>query len=211
MVHLSMHLTQKNRQVRSHTGKPLKNMPSFIGGTSIARYLLRDLTMRNGMPAEDQLMTLASGEDLPAERRRGPDRRRHTWRTLTYCGLHGRGRRHQVRRHDSNYYLDRYDQRLVFTGLLVLLLSCVDAMLTLTLLDKGAYEANHLMAHLLSMGDKPFVVTKIAITAAGVLFLLMHAHFRVLRVTNGKRMLQVLAGLYGLLIVWELLLLGVVE
>jgi len=163
------------------------------------------------MPAEDQLMTLASGEDLQAERRRGPDRRRHTWRTLTYCGLHGRGRRHQVRRHDSNYYLDRYDQRLVFTGLLVLLLSCVDAMLTLTLLDKGAYEANHLMAHLLSMGDKPFVVTKIVITAAGVLFLLMHAHFRVLRVTSGKRMLQFLAGLYGLLIVWELLLLGVIE
>jgi hypothetical protein len=206
-----MHLTQKNGQVRSHDNKPLKNMPSFIGGTSIARFLLRDLTLRHGMPAEDQLVTLASGEDLQAERRRGPDRRRHTWRTLTYCGLQGRGRRHQVRRHDSNYYLDRYDQRLVFTGLLVLLLSCVDAMLTLTLLDKGAYEANHLMAHLLSIGDKPFVVTKIAMTAAGVLFLLMHAHFRVLRVTSGKGMLQFLAVLYGLLILWELLLLGVVE
>lgn len=163
------------------------------------------------MPAEDQLMTLASGEDLQAERRRGPDRRRHTWRTLTYCGLHGRGRRHQVRRHDSNYYLDRYDQSLVFTGLLVLLLSCVDAMLTLTLLDKGAYEANHLMAHLLSISDKTFVVTKIVITAAGVLFLLMHAHFRILRVTNGKRVLQLLAGVYGLLIAWELLLLGVIQ
>jgi hypothetical protein len=48
-------------------------------------------------------------------------------------------------------------------------------------------------------------------TAAGVLFLLMHAHFRVLRVTSGKGMLQFLAVLYGLLILWELLLLGVVE
>jgi len=84
-------------------------------------------------------------------------------------------------------------------------------MLTLTLLDKGAYEANHLMAHLLSIGDKPFLVTKIAMTAAGVLFLLMHAHFRILRVTNGKRVLQLLAGIYGLLIAWELLLLGVIE
>jgi hypothetical protein len=211
MVHMSTHLTQPYRQVRSRNNKPLKNIASFIGGTSIALYLLRDRTMRNGMPAEDQLMNLAAGDDLPAERRRGPDRRRHSWRTLTYCGLHGRGRRHQVRRHDSSYYLDRYDHGLVYTGLLVLLLSCVDAMLTLTLLDKGAYEANHLMAHLLSIGDKPFLVTKIVMTAAGVLFLLMHAHFRILRVTNGKRVLQLLAGIYGLLIAWELLLLGVIE
>ena len=42
-----------------------------------------------------------------------------------------------------------------FTGLLVLLLSCMDALLTLTLLDKGAHEANYLMAQLLAIGDKP--------------------------------------------------------
>ena len=159
----------------------------------------------NGQPA-----TLATASNVQADRRHGPDRRRHTWRTLTYCGLHGRGRRREARRRDSSYYLDYYDRSLVFTGVLILLLSCLDAMLTLTLLDKGAHEANYFMAHLLSIGVTQFIITKIAITAAGVLFLLMHAHFRLLRITNGRRMLQVLAGAYGLLIGWEVVLLGVI-
>lgn len=145
------------------------------------------------------------------ERRSGIDRRRHSWRTVTYCGLHRRGRRHTARRQDHNYYLDRYEHSLVMVGMLVLLLSCLDALLTLTLMDKGAYEANYLMAQLMDAGVRPFVIAKIALTAGGVLFLLMHAHFRVLHVTSGKRVLQVLAGIYGLLIGWELLLLGVIE
>lgn len=163
------------------------------------------------MSAQEQTAALVSTGDISIERREGTDRRRHTWRTLTYCGLRGRGRRHQVRRSRHSYYLDHYDHRLVFTGLLVLMLSCLDALFTLTLLTKGAYEANYLMAQLLAVGDKPFVLTKIAITAAGVLFLLMHAHFRLLRVTSGKRMLQFLAGVYAVLICWEVLLLGIIE
>ena len=159
------------------------------------------------MPAQEQAIIADSS---PAERRQDEDRRRHSWRTLTYCGLRGRGRRHQVRRSDHSYYLDRYEPRLVMTGLLVLLLSCLDALFTLSLLSKGAYEANHLMAALLELGTHPFVITKVAVTAIGVLFLLMHSHFRILRVTNGKRMLEVLAGVYGLLIVWELFLMRTV-
>jgi hypothetical protein len=159
------------------------------------------------MPAQEQVSIVA---DLPAERRQDEDRRRHSWRTLTYCGLQGRGRRHNVRRSDHSYYLDHYEPRLVMTGLLVLLLSCLDALFTLTLLSKGAYEANHLMAALLDLGTHPFVIIKVAVTAFGVLFLLMHSHFRILRVTSGKRMLEVLAGTYGLLIVWELFLMRTV-
>lgn len=157
------------------------------------------------MPAQEQAIKVAS---VGSERRQDEDRRRHSWRTLTYCGLQGRGRRHQVRRNNHSYYLDRYQPRLVMTGLLVLFLSCLDALFTLSLLGMGAYEANHLMAALLELGIEPFVFTKVAITAIGVLFLLMHAHFRILRVTNGQRMLEVLAGAYGLLIIWELLLMS---
>lgn len=155
------------------------------------------------MPAQEQI---SIADDMSSERRQDEDRRRHSWRTVTYCGLQGRGRRQNVRRSDHSYYLDRYEPRLVMTGLLVLLLSSLDALLTLNLLSKGAYEANHLMAALLDLGTHPFVITKVAVTAFGVLFLLMHSHFRILRVTSGKRMLEVLAGVYGLLIVWELFL-----
>jgi Domain of unknown function (DUF5658) len=163
------------------------------------------------MASDASTTNMTVGGNARSERRLGPDRRSHSWRTVTYCGLHGRGRRHQARRQDHSYYLDRYDYSLVMVGLLVMLLSCVDALLTLFLLDKGAYEVNFLMARLLDIGVRPFILAKVVITAAGVLFLLMHAHFRILHVTSGKRMLQVLAGIYALLIGWELVLLGVVE
>jgi hypothetical protein len=163
-----------------------------------------------GMPMTSEPVTTTLDHSA-AERRSGPDRRRHSWRTLTYCGLHGRGRRHEARRRNHSYYLDRYEHRLVLVGLLVLLLSCLDALLTLTLLGKGAVEANYLMAQLLDIGVRPFILTKIAMTAMGVLFLLMHAHFRILRITSGRHILNALAGIYGLLIGWEVVLLGVIE
>ncbi|HHJ18187.1 MAG TPA: hypothetical protein ENJ80_16015 [Gammaproteobacteria bacterium] len=145
------------------------------------------------------------------DRRVAVDRRRHSWRTVTYCGLHGRGRRRNARREQHSYYLDWYKPGLVFTGLGILLLSCLDALLTLTLLSHGAYEANYFMARLLESGDVVFIVTKVAITAVGILFLLMHSHFRLLSMTNGKRLLQVLLSVYGLLIAYELILLGAIR
>jgi len=155
--------------------------------------------------------TISSEEDTASERRKAADRRHHSWRTLTYCGLQGQGRRHLARRDGHSYYLDWYKPSLVFTGLAVLLLSCLDALLTLTLLNRGAYEANLLMAHLLETSDVVFVVTKVAVTAIGIVFLLMHSHFQLLNITSGKRILQILVPAYGLLIAYELYLLSVMQ
>ncbi|MFQ5642701.1 MAG: DUF5658 family protein [Thiogranum sp.] len=163
------------------------------------------------MRSQTQPIAIASEDASAAERRTGQDRRRHSWRTLTYCGLQGRGRRRNARRDGHSYYLDWYKPSLVFTGLAVLLMSCLDALLTLTLLDRGAYEANLLMAHLLETSDSVFVVTKVTVTAIGIVFLLMHSHFRLLKVTSGKHMLQFLVPIYGLLIIYELFLLGVMK
>ena len=144
-----------------------------------------------------------------AERREKHDRRRHSWHTVTYCGFHARGRRRHARRSEHNYYLDWYEPKLVFTGIAVLLMSCLDALFTLTLISKGATEANYVMARLLETSDGLFVAVKLAVTAFGVLFLMMHSHFQVLRITSGKRLLQFAAPVYGLLICYELILLGV--
>jgi hypothetical protein len=163
------------------------------------------------MNNQEYATAIKSERSTEAERRAGHDRRRHSWRTVTYCGLNGRGRRRQARRKGHDYYLDWYDPKLVFAGLSVLFLSCVDAMFTLKLLTRGAYEANYFMALLLEVSDVLFVVTKVAITAFGVIFLLMHANFHVLRITSGGRMLQLLVPLYGLLIAYELVLMGILK
>ncbi len=152
-----------------------------------------------------------SNQSSDIERRDQTDRRRHSWRTVTYCGLHGRGRRRHARREGHDYYLDWYDPRLVLMGLGVVLLSCLDALLTLTLLNRGAYEANQFMAHLLEIGTSTFVATKIAITCVGILFLLMHSHFQILKVTSGKQVLKALLSVYGVLILYEAVLLGIMR
>jgi hypothetical protein len=66
------------------------------------------------------------------------------------------------------------------------------------------------MAQLLEVSIEVFVWSKVAITVAGVMFLLMHANFRVLGITSGKRLLQFMVPVYGLLIVYELVLLGAI-
>jgi hypothetical protein len=162
------------------------------------------------MRQNQQVTMISTDGAFSKERRNGQDRRRHSWRTLTYCGLHGRGRRRSARRHGHNYYLDWYDPALVFTGLAVLFMSSMDALFTLTLLSKGAYEANYFMAQLLEMSIEAFVWGKVAITAASVMFLLMHANFHILGITSGRRMLQFMVPVYGLLIVYELVLLGAI-
>lgn len=160
------------------------------------------------MKKQQQVVATCAGQTLAADRRTGPDRRRHSWRTVLYCGLHSRGRRRTVRRKGHNYYLDWYDPKLVYMGLAVLVLSSLDALFTLSLLQMGAYEANIFMDHLLQSSDRLFVITKLSITALSVLFLVMHANFQLLGITNGGRVLQWMVPLYALLIVYELLLMG---
>jgi len=162
------------------------------------------------MRIQTQSAAIDSEDDAETERRETIDRRHHSWHTLTYCGLQGRGRRRHVRRDGHSYYLDWYRPSLVFTGLAVMLMSCLDALFTLTLLNRGAYEANIFMARLLETSDAVFVVTKVTVTAIGIIFLLMHSHFRLLKVTSGKHILQFLVPAYGLLIIYELFLLLVV-
>jgi len=162
------------------------------------------------MNENQHLSSITADAASVPERRNGQDRRRHSWRTLTYCGLHGRGRRRHARRHGHNYYLDWYDPALVATGVAVLMMSAMDALFTLTLLDKGAYEANYFMAQLLEVSVEVFVWCKVAITGAGVMFLLMHANFHILGITSGRRMLQFMLPVYGLLMAYELVLLGTI-
>jgi len=145
------------------------------------------------------------------ERREKRYRRHHSWRTLTYCGFQGRGRRRHARRSEYNYYLDWYAPRLVFTGIAVLVMSSLDAVFTLMLLDRGAYEANYFMALLVETSDELFVVVKMAVTAFGTLILLMHSHFQIMGIISGKRLLQATVAVYGLLMGYQLILLTVMK
>ena len=113
-----------------------------------------------------------------AERRAADERREFTWRTVFFGFL--RSRRHASRRDDDGdvIFLDWHHPWLFFLAVGIMLLSCADAFLTLTLMQHGMIEANPFMAGMLDQGGAAFAVSKIVMTGTGILILVFLAKSR---------------------------------
>lgn len=143
--------------------------------------------------------------DLPRERRHPADRRTFTLLTLWH-GMR-RQRRHRARREGEPAVLDVHPPHYRYWLLGILFLSCLDAVLTLQLLNKGAVEVNPFMALLIGIDLRLFAFTKTVVTGvcAGLLVILARHHvFRI----RGEALLRIALLSYLLLINWELALLG---
>ena len=114
-------------------------------------------------------------QDRPQqERRSGVDRRGTS--KLTLRSLVWGGRRELIRRREDRRkwaYVDRYQQSLFGIVVIILLLSVVDAVLTLLLIDHGAMEVNPIMAFYLNLGPQAFMFVKYALTSAGLVILVL--------------------------------------
>jgi hypothetical protein len=120
------------------------------------------------------------------ERRNGGDRRRLTLRTFLQGGLTPR-RRSGRRATDLVLIVDWHEPHLLFLAIGILLLSVADAFLTLTLLTRGAQEANPVLDYVLNAHPELFAAAKMCLTGAGVLVLVALARatvFRIIRVTS---------------------------
>ena len=108
------------------------------------------------------------------EKRRGIDRRTNYKGRLKY--LFFNGRRAQSRRDEDMgkaIIFDIYNQKLFFAITAILILSILDAFLTLLIIQKGARELNPVMAYFLEHGPLIFIVAKYLLTSIGVLILLI--------------------------------------
>lgn len=92
-----------------------------------------------------------------------------------------RGRRFEIRRaeDDRDYYTDRYPYNYLFLILGVVLLSTLDAILTLHLLRGGGVELNPLMSILIEKNASLFMAVKLFMTSICLIFLLVHKNFHV--------------------------------
>ena len=138
----------------------------------------------------------------PQERRR-TDRRRHVLRAL----LHGsfNPRRRGPRRADERAVsaVDWHHPQWLAIAILIVVSSCIDALLTLMLVEHGAYEANPLMAPLVGDSAVAFTLVKIGLTAGGVVLLTQLARIRAFgRIPVGVLLYTVLV-IYSALIVYE--------
>lgn len=151
----------------------------------------------------------AAGEDTAAGQRRQADRRR--WPTSPWDALRLWGRRTRVRRREERrgaFFVDQFDAPTLAFTVAVLVLSLVDGVLTILLLDLNSEEANPLMRLLLQRGKCEFLLGKYVLTAAGLPFLVVFKNwplfgswFRV------GYLLPILAAMYLILLAYQLHLL----
>jgi hypothetical protein len=137
-----------------------------------------------------------------SERRSGVERRHTTLRSFFQGGLTPR-RRGGRRAGEHHLPIDWHEPYLLFLALTILLLSVADAFLTITLIMRGATEANPLLAFVLNEHPDLFAVVKMALTGAGVLVLVAVARARLFRVMRVGFLLQGIFVCYVALIAYE--------
>ena len=120
------------------------------------------------------------------------------------------GQRKTIRRQSDRYkiyYLDRYSSRLFACIVSILLLSVIDALLTLYLVDHGAVELNPLMAFYINTDPLVFMSIKYLMTSSSVFILLMcgNVSARKLNITINSLFPVVIAA-FAFIVAWELFL-----
>lgn len=149
----------------------------------------------------------ATAEDA-AERRRGPDRRTRVARALVHGSF--KPRRLGPRRTGEHRLgsIDWYHPWWLAIATLILTLCASDAILTVVLISRGAYELNPVLAPLVHGSATLFVAVKVGLTGIGVVLLTLLSRLKAFgRLPVALLLYGVLVG-YGVLIAYELHLLG---
>ena len=145
---------------------------------------------------------------VDAERRSGIDRRKQIgFNMRTFVG---NGARATIRRQEDReriFFVDQYGPVLFATIVAIFFLCVIDAILTLHLLNHGAYEINPLMSYLLNIGPYAFFLFKYLLTMIGTVCLLVFRGVVVQKLkASTHTILYLLAWAYLGVVGWELYL-----
>jgi len=149
-------------------------------------------------------------DKLPSvERRSGYDRRHRQLGILSKYWLTGRragGRRDEDKQ--RAHRIDRHSSKTLAVILLIVILSVIDAILTLHLVDRGATELNPVMNYYLGHGPLAFFWVKYMLTSAALIIILTN---KTAYLFNTKFQVKILFIVFlvpfVLVIQWELYLL----
>ena len=154
--------------------------------------------------------TLSSGLYVSSsyDQRRGPDRRTNNRARLKYLLFNGR--REQSRRNEDRskaVIYDRYNPKLFLAITTILVLSILDAVLTLVVIQRGATELNPVMAYFLEFGTPTFIIAKYLLTSVGVFILLIFKNVFLTRIKIYTHSLfPCVIFVFMVVIAWELFL-----
>jgi hypothetical protein len=152
-------------------------------------------------PTPDDFTARAAEKSAAQERRRGLERRQRIWWSLLYGSIRPRRRRPARRLEDGRFHvLDWHATHLWAVSVSILILSMVDAFLTLKLMEGGAVEVNPFMALFVGGSAAVFAGLKMAITGVCVALMVLLAGYRFMRV------LRVEVILYGVFMAYLILI-----
>jgi len=143
-------------------------------------------------------------ETVPAiDNRTEADRRNFTWRTVFYGFM--RSRRHGTRRaaEADPVFTDWHHPWLFFLATGIMVLSSMDAFFTVQLIERGAYEANPVMAAVMQFGTKTFAASKMALTGFGILALVFLSRSRFFNRVRAGVFLTGFFSVYAVLVCYE--------
>jgi hypothetical protein len=127
--------------------------------------------------------------------------------------LLGKGTRKYSRRAEDKKRIvlfDRYPRSLFIGTTAVLILSLLDALLTLVLLSKGASELNPIMLYYLGHGPIVFLLVKYGLTVLSLFIVIVSYDALIHRYRISSKLLPLFTTLFGGVVVWELYLLSII-
>jgi hypothetical protein len=143
--------------------------------------------------------------------RRSGSERRSTTLAAYWHGARNPRRRGGRRATDLRYAIvDWYSPRLLIPVFTILGLCVLDGMLTVMLMQHGAYEVNPFMALFLPQNLLWFAMVKLALTGAGLCVLVACSRMRLFRRVPGEFFVYAVLGIYMCLIAYELRMLELV-
>jgi len=165
------------------------------GGFSSAPFYSAFQSFLSGYPK----LTIAN------DRRSRNDRRKQAGINIRL--LTGSGERRTIRRQgdrNRHFFVDQYSPWFFFVILVIVLLSVTDGLLTLFLINHGAYETNPVMAYCLKIGPFAFIAVKYALTSMGVLILLIFRNIVLRRIkVRAHSLFYWVIGVFMAVVVWE--------
>jgi Domain of unknown function (DUF5658) len=161
--------------------------------------------MSSSPPAPDDFVASQAASGPPTrERRSRADRRERFWWSLLYGSIRPRRRRPARRGQDARFHaLDWHATHLWAVSIGILILSVVDAFLTLRLLSAGAVEVNPIMALFVGGNVALFAGLKMAMTGVCVALMVLLAGYRFMRVLRVDVILYCILMAYMILIAHE--------
>ncbi|MDH5322345.1 MAG: DUF5658 family protein [Gammaproteobacteria bacterium] len=141
--------------------------------------------------------------EATADQRAAQDRREFGWRTVFFGFT--RSRRHVFRRNDETdvLFIDWHHPWLFFLAVGTMLMSCIDALMTLQLIDRGMVEINPVMAAVLGQGTSYFAISKMLMTGTGILVLVFLARARFMNRMRTGLFLTGFFSFYACLVCYE--------